>query len=71
LGYHACSCSTLCLFPAALVLPPTTCRHSARLPATNQGIACAPLSPLLQLGLMATYILDALRYKEGAFMSAW
>ena len=41
-------------------LPP---RHSLR--------PCAALSPLLQLGLMATYILDALRYKEGAFMSAW
>jgi len=25
----------------------------------------------MQLGLMSTYILDAIRYKEGAFMAAW
>jgi hypothetical protein len=30
-----------------------------------------PTHPAAQVGLMSTYILDALRYKEGAFMASW
>lgn len=29
------------------------------------------VSAALVVGLMATYILDAMRYKEGAFMASW
>lgn len=65
------SCPPLLIFGAMLQLwmplwlllqPPLLLRPPRFLPS--------PVPPL-QLGLMSTYILDALRYKEGAFLAAW
>ena len=72
------SCTCACTAGAAFAVErgshPKSMRPSAAALAMRASPRNAPrnLAPRpRQLGLMATYILDALRYKEGAFTAAW